>query len=95
MAFKVNDLVKVNGTFIESLKAAGCECNRATIESLGYLGDTPCIVYEMGGVSSPTIYKNLIRIKPNDTNSRSYNKGIGVSLVFCSDEHLNSSLKHA
>lgn len=92
--FSVGEYVVINKGFVDkTLPGIACSCNAQTLVRLGYLGQDPSRVAEVGNITVNGIPKSYARVVPSTINSPNYNGNRGTTLLFCSDVHLNSSLE--
>jgi hypothetical protein len=91
--FSIGDVLIPNIVYVDKTltKFPSTPTIKQSLEILGALAQEPSTVAASGTTSFPI--KSYIRIVPNDTSHRFYNKGLGVNVYFANDERLNDSFE--
>jgi hypothetical protein len=91
--FSISDVLIPNRVYVDKTLAntTSTPTIKQALEVLGVLDCVPSTVAAIGSTSYPV--KSYIRVVPNDTSHRFYNKGLGVNVYFANDEQLNNSFE--
>jgi hypothetical protein len=91
--FSIGEVLIPNVVYVDKTlaKFPSTPTIKQSLEILGALAQEPSTVAASGTTSFPV--KSYIRVVPNDTSHRFYNKGLGVNVYFANDERLNNSFE--